>query len=119
MLFRSVTSPKPLASLTGYTVLPSGAVETSVLQSVGARPWDRAPDDIRVLFFVAEGRGDIIDDESEVGGYPKPAPTGAPFVEGDWDLATMTPKSGLFPGQKGGAQERLSPRDAAMRNGGV
>ena len=116
---RLVTSPKPLTSLTGYTVLPSGAVETSVLQTVGARPWDRAPDDIRVLFFVAEGRGDIIDDEKEVGGYPKPAPTSAPFVESDWDLATMTPKSGSYPGQKAGAQEKLSPRDAAMRNGGV
>jgi hypothetical protein len=29
----------------------------------------------------------------------------------------MTPKSGLYPGQKAGAQEHLSPRDRAMRNG--
>jgi hypothetical protein len=26
--------------------------------------------------------------------------TRAPFVEADWDLATMEPKSGLYPGQK-------------------
>ena len=108
----------PLASLSGYAILPSGEVETSVLQTAGARPWDRAPDDIRILFFVAEGRGEVIDDEHEVGpGYPMPAPTRAPFVEAAWDLATMTPRSGAYPGQKVGAQEKLSARDAAMRSG--
>ncbi|PLK27736.1 pectate lyase [Novosphingobium sp. TH158] len=106
----------PLASLAGYTVLPSGEVETSVLATVGARPWDRAPDDIRVLFFIAEGRGEIIDDEHEVGpGYPAIKEVRAPFVEADWDLATMTPRTGRYPGQKAGAQEVLSGRDAAMR----
>ncbi len=50
-----------------------------------------------------------------MGGYPHPAPTSAPFVESDWDLTTMTPKSGIYPGQKAGAQEKLSARDAAMR----
>lgn len=106
----------PLKSTAGYTVLPSGEVETSVLQTVGARPWDRSPDEIRVLFFVAEGRGDIIDDEHEVGhGYPVIKEVRAPFIEADWNLDTMTPKNGIYPGQKGGAQEKLSPRDAAMR----
>lgn len=111
-----VLAKAPLASLSGYAILPSGEVETSVLFTAGARPWDRAPDDIRVLFFVAEGRGEIIDDEHQVGpGYPHPAETRADFVEGDWDLATMTPKLGHYPGQKDGAQEKLSPRDKAMR----
>lgn len=114
---RLIVSAKPLASLAGYTVLPAGEVETSLLASAGARPWDRAPDDIRVLFFVAEGRGDIIDDEREVGGYPSPAPTRAAFVEDEWDLASMTPKSGRYPGQKGEPQEKLSDRDKAMRGG--
>jgi hypothetical protein len=114
-----VRAKRPLASLAGFDVLPSGEVETSLLRTVGARPWDRAPDDIRVLFFVAEGRGEIIDDEREVGpGYPQPAPTRADFVEADWNLATMTPKSGLYPGQKPGSQEHLSPRDRQMRVGG-
>lgn len=113
---RLIRSGKPLADLSGLSVLPSNAVETSVLATAGARPWDRAPDDIRVLFFVAEGRGDIIDDEKEVGpGYPRPAETRAPFVEADWDLATMRPVSGRYPGQKGGAQEVLSPRDRSSR----
>ncbi len=111
-----IAAKAPLASISGYTVLPSGAVETSVLGTAGARPWDRAADDIRVLFFVAEGRGEIIDDEREVGpGYPKPPETRAAFVEADWDLATMAPRSGRYPGQKVVAQETVSPRDAAMR----
>lgn len=110
-----ITAKAPLARIDAYAVLPSGEVETSLLQTAGARPWDRAPDDIRVLFFVAEGRGDIIDDESEVGGYPAPVAAFAPFNEADWNLDTMTPKSGRYPGQKGGAQERLSTRDQQMR----
>ena len=110
-----ITVDAPLADVSRYQVLASGDVETSVLQTAGARPWDRAPDDIRVLFFVAEGRGDIIDDESELGGYPKVAPTTARFVEAEWNLDTMTPKTGRYPGQKGGAQESLSTRDRQMR----
>lgn len=110
----------PLTSLSGYTVLPSGDVETSLLASAGARPWDRAPDDIRVLFFVAEGRGEIIDDEREVGpGYPEIKQNRAPFIEAEWDLATMKPRSGRYPGQKPGAQEKLSPRDVSSRQGAV
>lgn len=113
---RLLPAKAPLASLSGYAVLPSGEVETSLLASAGARPWDRAPDDIRVLFFVAEGRGDIIDDEKEVGsGYPAPPATRAAFVEAEWDMAAMTPRSGRYPGQKAGAQEKLSDRDKAMR----
>lgn len=114
-----IRANKPLASLDGFSVLPSGEVETSVLQTAGARPWDRAPDDIRILFFVAEGRGDIIDDEKEVGnGYPHPAETRAAFDEAAWNLADMTPKSGRYPGQKAAAQEKLSDRDKAMRVSG-
>ncbi|MFM5908283.1 MAG: polysaccharide lyase family 1 protein [Novosphingobium sp.] len=115
---RLLPAKAPLTSLAGYGVLPSGAVETSVLQTAGARPWDRAPDDIRVLFFIAEGRGEVIDDEREVGpGYPVIKETRAPFVEADWDLATMKPRSGIYPGQKQGAQEKLSPRDISSRQG--
>lgn len=115
-----IEAPKPLASVDGYTILPPQELETSVLATVGARPWDRAPDDIRVLYFVAEGRGEIINDEHQAGnGYPHPAETHAPFVEAEWNLDSMTPKSGVYPGQKGGAQEKLSPRDKAMRGGEV
>lgn len=113
-----IEAQAPLASLEGYAILPADEVETAVLATAGARPWDRGSEELRVLFFIAEGRGEVIDDESEVGGYPVIAPTAAPFVEADWDLATMTPKSGIWPGQKPGAQEHLSPRDRGMRAGG-
>ena len=96
-------------------VLESRDVETHLLATAGARPWDRDAHDIRVLFFIAEGRGVIIDDEREVGGYPVMTATAAPFVAEDWNLDTMEPKSGRYPGQAGLIQETLSARDAAMR----
>lgn len=114
-----VRAKAPLAPLTGYKILPVRDVETSVLASAGARPWARDAEEIRVLFFVAEGRGEVIDDEKEVSGYPKVAPpVRAPFVEAAWDLATMEPRSGLYPGQTAPMpQEILSPRDRASRTG--
>ncbi len=110
-----IEADKPLASLEGYRILPPEEVETTLLATAGARPWDRGSEELRVLFFIAEGRGQVIDDESEVGGYPVIAPTSAPFLEAEWDFATMTPKSGVYPGQKRGAQEHLTPRDRTMR----
>lgn len=112
---RLIEEPKPVSWPEGLAVLPTRDVETHVLARAGARPWDRDADDIRVLFFVAEGRGKIIDDEREVSAYPVQQQTRAPFVETDWDLATMEPKSGLYPGQKGAVQEHLSDRDKVMR----
>lgn len=105
----------PLHKLDGYLILPAEDVETTLLATSGARPWDRSEMEIRVLFFIAEGRGEVIDSEEEVGGYPTFESTRAPFDEGEWNLATMTPKSGIWPGQKEGAQEHLSPRDREMR----
>jgi len=106
---------KPVIWPSNIAVIPARDVETHVLANAGARPWDRDADDIRVLFFIAEGRGEIIDDENEVSAYPSPKPTAAPFVEADWDLDTMEPKSGLYPGQKAPAQETMSARDRIMR----
>jgi len=97
---RLIESPAPVAWPQGIAVMPAREVETHVLARAGARPWDRDEDDIRVLFFIAEGRGRIIDDEKEVSAYPRPTPTRAPFVEADWDLSTMEPRSGVYP-QKG------------------
>ncbi|RYD62409.1 MAG: pectate lyase, partial [Sphingomonadales bacterium] len=112
-----VEKQAPLMSTAGMTVLPAGQVETSVLATAGARPWDRDEDDIRVLYFVAEGRGFVINDEKEVSAYPSYGAVFAPFNEADWNLDTMEPKSGRYPGQKGPIQEHLSPRDADMRQG--
>jgi hypothetical protein len=115
---RLIEADAPLASLDGYSFIPTDEVETALLATAGARPWDRGEEEIRVMFFIAEGRGEIIDSEDEVGGYPVLEPTAAPFDESAWDLATMTPRSDIYPGQKPGAQEHLSPRDRAMRPGG-
>lgn len=112
---RLIEAKKPVIWPTGIDVLPARDVETHVLAHAGARPWDRDADDIRVLFFVAEGRGEIIDDEREVSSYPAPKPTKAPFIEAEWDLDSMEPKSGLYPGQKAPIQESMSARDRAMR----
>lgn len=112
---RLIETDTPLADIAGYEILPSIEVETTLLATAGARPWDRGSEEVRVLFFIAEGRGEIIDDESEVGGYPAIASTSQPFVESEWDMTALTPLSGRYPGQRDGAQEHLSPRDRAMR----
>lgn len=95
-----IVADKPVSWPAGIAVMPSRDLETHVLATAGARPWDRDADDIRVLYFIAEGRGKIIDDEKEVSRYPVQKEVRAPFVEADWDLATMEPKSGVYPGQK-------------------
>jgi hypothetical protein len=110
-----IEAKKPVIWWPGLPVMRARDVETHVLALAGARPWDRDEHDIRVLFFVAEGRGKVIDDESEVGGYGSVKPSAAPFVDAEWNLDTMEPKSGIYPGQKRGAQEALSPRDRIMR----
>lgn len=112
---RLIELDRPELNAPGASALPARDVETHVLANAGARPWDRDAHDIRVLFFVAEGRGEIIDDEAVVGGYPRIPPAFAPFNEADWDLTTMEPKSGRYPGQKAPIQENLSTRDREMR----
>lgn len=110
-----IESATPIAWPANLPVLPSRDLETHLLANAGARPWDRDMNDLRVLFFIAEGRGEIINSETQVGGFPKMPETRAKFVEADWNLDTMEPKSGLYPGQKGPIQEPLSARDQAMR----
>lgn len=76
----------------GLEPMPAVDVQVNVLRNVGARPWDRDQRDVLLIAEVAEGRGEIIDHEREVGGYPAVTePTRKRFVEADWDLSTMTP----------------------------
>lgn len=124
MFGRYTTSPakiieteEPTVWPEGLDVLPANQVETHVLRYAGARPWDRDAHDIRVIFDVAEGRGEIIDSEEEVGGYPEVEPTRAPFVAAEWNLDTMEPKSGRYPGQRDDfTQQPTSTRDRLMRH---
>ncbi len=114
---RLIEAERPLMPLDGIEVLPADLVERHVLSHAGARPWDRSAEETRILFFIAEGRGDVIDDESEVSTYPSVAePTRAPFVEAEWNLETMEPRSGRYPGQTAPMpQEHLTARDREMR----
>jgi len=113
---RIVPVARPDVWPAGITVLPANQVETELLRHSGARPWDRDPQDLRIIFDVVEGRGHIIDSEDEVGGYPHPQATRAPFVEAEWNLETMEPRSGHYPGEQAGRiQQPTSVRDADMR----
>lgn len=60
-----------------------------VLETCGARAWERDPIDARIVEDVRRGTGRIIDSESEVGGYPVRPETRGAFVEDEWHLASM------------------------------
>jgi hypothetical protein len=95
-----VEVPNPVSWPEGIEVMPAAQLETFLMSRVGARPWDRDEDDNRVLYFIPEGRGEIINDEKDVSEYPRHRETRAPFVEADWDLATMEPRSGKYPSRR-------------------
>jgi pectate lyase len=77
---------------TGVAPIPALQVEEAVIKNAGARPWDRDPIDSRIVADTVEGRGEIIDHEDEVGGYPQYKETRQTFDPKDWDLATMVPR---------------------------
>lgn len=89
---RIIRHNAPLDWPAGLAAMPAIDVENHVLTTVGARPWDRDAHDVRLLADVAESRGEIIDNESEVGGYPVQKETRRPFDPSQWNLVDMTPK---------------------------
>jgi len=77
-------------------LLAASAVTESVLAHAGARPWDRDAVDRRLIDEARSGAGRIIDSEADAGGYPPAAPaTRRAFVEAEWDLATLQPRTSL------------------------
>ncbi len=83
----------------GLQALPAVRVEAEVLRAAGARPWDRDPIDLLLLSEIVEGRGAIIDDETQnaIGtplGRASHAATRRPFVAADWQLHDMQPRAG-------------------------
>ena len=89
---RIIQTRRPPVWWEGLTPMPAEQVQVAVLSQVGARPWDRDMRDVLLIAEVAEGRGEIIDHEREVGGYPTVAEaTRKPFNSDDWDLRFMTP----------------------------
>jgi pectate lyase len=89
---RIIETRRPPVWWDGLTPIPAEQVQVSVLSQAGARPWDRDMRDVLLVAEVAEGRGEIIDHEREVGGYPAiREATRKPFNPEDWDLRFMTP----------------------------
>jgi pectate lyase len=70
-------------------VLPAADNRKTLLDQVGACPWDRDEIDQRIVAGVLDGTGEIIDFETEVGGFPDYPETHAPFNEAEWDLSNM------------------------------
>jgi hypothetical protein len=83
----------PAPKIFGVTPLPARQVQDYVVRNAGARNWDRDREDARVVADTIEGRGYIIDSQSEWGGYPKVTPTSQPFDPSAWNLEDMTPKT--------------------------
>ena len=89
---RIIETRRPPVWWEGLAPIPAEQVQVQVLSQVGARPWDRDMRDVLLIAEVAEGRGEIIDHERQVGGYPAVTePTRKPFNPDDWDLRFMTP----------------------------
>lgn len=65
----SLVTERPLWPI-GLETIPASEVSEAIPTSVGARPADRTPTDERILTHVAEGTGEYIDSQEEVGGYP-------------------------------------------------
>ncbi len=89
---RIIRHNRPLDWPAGLSAKPAGEIETHILLTAGARPWDRDAHDVRLIADVAEGRGEIIDHEKQVGGYPVMAETRRAFDPAVWNLHDMTPK---------------------------
>ena len=83
----------------GVRLLPSAQVQDSVIEKAGATPWNRDPIDRRIVADVVEGRGEIIDSQDEVGGYPQYTRARRAFVESEWNLDTMEPHAGYARGE--------------------
>jgi hypothetical protein len=88
---RIVPMARPTLPL-NVKLLPAAQVQDAVIREVGARPWDRDPIDARIVADTIEGRGEIIDDQAQVGGYPQYKEARQAFKESDWDLRYMTKK---------------------------
>ncbi|MGH8175007.1 MAG: pectate lyase family protein [Steroidobacter sp.] len=70
-------------------LLRAADVQDSIIRNAGARPGERDAIDARIVADTIEGRGEIIDSEAEVGGYPQYKETRQPFDPKKWDLRYM------------------------------
>jgi hypothetical protein len=80
----------PAPRIPGVTPMPARQVQDHVVRNAGAFPRDHI--DARIVADTIEGRGEIIDDQAQVGGYPNYQETRQAFNEKEWDLRYMTKK---------------------------
>jgi hypothetical protein len=85
---------KPARLPRGLTPRAASQVAAHIRSNVGARPWDRDAVDQRIIEQALSGGGAIVDSEQQAGGYPEATETRATFRAGEWDLATLSPRSG-------------------------
>jgi hypothetical protein len=78
----------------GIRIVPAARLENAIYLSVGMRPWARDPIDFKTLSDVAEGRGLIVDSESQSSGYPAYPATRQAFDPAAWNLEDMSPQAG-------------------------
>jgi pectate lyase len=96
MTGRYTTAPAELIPIArpalpeGVRPRPAVEVQDHVVRNAGARPWDRDAIDARIVANVIEGRGEVIDSENDVGGYPAYPETRQPFDPQQWNLEDMT-----------------------------
>ncbi len=83
---------QPVSMPEGLKVLAASEVQDAVIRNAGARPWDRDAIDRRIVADTIEARGEIIDSEQDVGGYPVQPETRQKFDPAEWDLRFMTRK---------------------------
>ncbi|UDF05137.1 pectate lyase [Asticcacaulis sp. AND118] len=63
--------PKEVLMPQGLSLRPAADVEAHVYKTAGARPWARDAIDARIVAEAKAGKGRIIDNEGEGGGYPQ------------------------------------------------
>lgn len=76
-------------------LLSSEKIKDYLVNQAGARAWDRDVVDNRLVNEVTQGLGQIIDLETEVGGFPNLTATTNSFNENDWNLDFMIEKTDL------------------------
>jgi pectate lyase len=81
----------PEPPIPGVKPLRAAQVQDSVIKNAGAFNTTRDHEDGRVVADTIEGRGYIIDSQSEWGGYPKEPAAYRAFDASRWNLDTMTP----------------------------
>jgi hypothetical protein len=73
-------SAAPLATVPSWQIVPAALLYPGILDLVGSHPATRNPIDARIIGGIRDGTIRLIDDESDVGGWPPIDEVSAPSV---------------------------------------